>query len=47
MFYIMYILDQYGNFINTNYMEKQEQDLAYKYIEENDVVFELGARYGS
>ena len=43
----MDIRDQYGRRINIAFMEKQEQDLAEQYIEENDIVFELGARYGS
>ena len=43
----MDIQDQYGVAVNTEGMEKPEQDLANKYIEENDVVLELGARYGS
>jgi FkbM family methyltransferase len=43
----MNIVDQYGNTVDTNTMEKPEQDLANKYILENDVVLELGARYGS
>ena len=43
----MHIIDQYGNSINTNCIEKTEQDLASYYIEEDDIVFELGARYGS
>ena len=43
----MDIKDQYGNAIDINKMEKPEQDLAKKYIEQNDIVFELGARYGS
>ena len=43
----MDIRDQYGNSIDIAIMEKQEQDLAQQYIEENDIVFELGARYGS
>lgn len=41
------IKDQYGNIVNTENTEKTEQDLANYYIEEDDVVFELGARYGS
>ena len=36
-----------GAQINTNCFELQEQELAKKYIKENDVVLELGARYGS
>ena len=43
----MDIRDQNGNSINIAFMEKPEQDLARTYIEENDIVFELGARYGS
>lgn len=33
--------------IDINAVEKDEQDLANTYIQENDVVLELGARYGS
>jgi FkbM family methyltransferase len=33
--------------VNINRIEKREQDLADMYILENDVVLELGARYGS
>lgn len=43
----MEIKNQYGKIIDINRMEKTEQDLASTYIEENDTVFELGARYGS
>jgi FkbM family methyltransferase len=43
----MDIKDQHGKSIDINRIEKHEQDLAKKYIEEHDVVFELGARYGS
>ena len=43
----MIILDLYGNPVDTNVIEKQEQDLANQYIQPNDVVLELGARYGS
>ena len=43
----MDIKDQYGNAIDINNIEKQEQDIANEYIRENDIVFELGARYGS
>lgn len=43
----MIIKDQFGKLVNTNKMEKPEQDLAKQYIKENDIVFELGARYGS
>jgi len=43
----MKIYDQNNNLIDTNIIEKPEQDLTEKYIKENDVVLELGARYGS
>ena len=43
----MDIKDQNGNRVDTEYFEKPEQELADKYIQENDVVLELGARYGS
>ena len=43
----MDIHDQNGNRVDTNYFEKPEQDLAKQYIQETDVVLELGARYGS
>jgi FkbM family methyltransferase len=43
----MIILDQFGHRVNIAIMEKIEQDLAAQYVEENDVVLELGARYGS
>ena len=43
----MDIRDQNGKSVNIAFIEKPEQDLAQKYIEENDIVFELGARYGS
>lgn len=43
----MNILDQYGNCVNIEHIEKCEQDLAKQYILENDIVLELGARYGS
>lgn len=36
-----------GWLINTGYFEAHEQALAKEYIQENDVVLELGARYGS
>jgi FkbM family methyltransferase len=44
---IMDIRDFKGDRIDTNRIEKHEQDLANEYILENDVVLELGARYGS
>lgn len=43
----MDIKDQNGNPIDINTVEKPEQDLAQEYIQCNDMVFELGARYGS
>lgn len=43
----MDIQDQYGNTVDIANMEKHEQDLVKQYIMENDIVFELGARYGS
>ena len=43
----MDIRDQYGNIIDIDNIERYEQDLANEFIEENDIVFELGARYGS
>jgi FkbM family methyltransferase len=43
----MDIQDQYGNPINTEVYEKEEQVIAERLIEEDDVVLELGARYGS
>ena len=43
----MIIKNQFSILIDTNSIEKQEQDLVEKYILESDVVLELGARYGS
>ncbi len=43
----MKIYDHNNNLVDTNKMEKPEQDLAKKYIKKDDVVLELGARYGS
>jgi FkbM family methyltransferase len=43
----MDIRNQYGKSINIKYVEKQEQDLANQYVLEDDIVLELGARYGS
>jgi len=43
----MKIIDLYGNLVDIEHMEKPEQDLANQYILENDIVLELGARYGS
>ena len=43
----MDIRNEHGQTIDIANIEAHEQHLANKYIEENDVVFELGARYGS
>lgn len=43
----MDIRDLNGDPIDINILEKAEQDLAKQYILENDIVLELGARYGS
>ena len=43
----MSFIDQYGHLINNNYLEIKEQLLAEKYIQEEDRVLELGARYGT
>ena len=43
----MIIYDMNDNIVDTEILEKPEQELAHKYIEENDIVLELGARYGS
>jgi FkbM family methyltransferase len=43
----MIIVDLHGNLVNIEHIEKVEQDLANKYILEDDIVLELGARYGS
>jgi len=43
----MIILDENDNQININEIEKDEQDLAALYVNYDDIVFELGARYGS
>lgn len=43
----MNIQDENGNWVDTKNIERPEQELANHYIQENDVVFELGARYGS
>lgn len=44
---IMDIRDEYGNSIDIANIEKHEQDLADQYILEDDIVLELGTRYGS
>ena len=43
----MNIVDLYGNKVDIEHIEKREQELANQYILENDIVLELGARYGS
>ena len=43
----MNIVDLFGNKVDTEIIEKPEQDLVQEYILENDVVLELGTRYGS
>ena len=43
----MDIRNQDGDSVDINVLEKMEQDLANHYIEGEDVVLELGARYGS
>jgi FkbM family methyltransferase len=43
----MDIIDEKGNPVNTKALEVEEQELARTYIQEDDVVLELGARYGS
>ena len=45
--WLMDIRDENGISIDTKCFETDEQELANKYIEENDIVLELGARYGS
>lgn len=39
--------DRHGKVIDTATLETEEQELAKKYIEPNDIVLELGARYGT
>ena len=41
------IIDENNKILDTANIEREEQDLVEKYILENDVVLELGARYGS
>jgi FkbM family methyltransferase len=43
----MNIVNEHGDKVDLMNFEKEEQDLANQYILENDVVLELGARYGS
>ena len=44
---IMKFYNEYNNLIDNNSIEKPEQDLVNQYILEDDVVIELGARYGT
>jgi FkbM family methyltransferase len=43
----MKIVNERDEEVDIKNMETEEQALAQKYIQENDVVLELGARYGS
>ena len=43
----MIIVNENGVAVDTNSLEAEEQKLANTYIKRNDVVLELGARYGS
>lgn len=43
----MIIIDLNGNLVDIETVEKIEQDLANHFILEDDIVLELGARYGS
>lgn len=43
----MIIYDENNKLVDINRLEKPEQDIANKYIEKDDIVLELGARYGS
>jgi len=43
----MNFYDENNNKIDNEYWEKNEQDLVKQYIKPNDVVLELGARYGT
>lgn len=43
----MIIIDNFGKNVDVNSLEVEEQHLANTYILENDVVLELGARFGS
>jgi len=39
--------DEKGNLIDHKNNEREEQEHAFKYIEPNDIVLELGGRYGT
>ena len=43
----MIIYNENNKLVNIKKLEKPEQDIAKKYIQKDDVVLELGARYGS
>ena len=43
----IHIEDEDEKLIDIDVMERSEQDLVQNYINENDIVLELGARYGS
>jgi FkbM family methyltransferase len=43
----MDIINERGQLVDTEYFEKREQIHANAYVEPNDAVLELGARYGS
>ena len=43
----MFFYNEKNELINHNILEKDEQELTRKYIKENDIVLELGARYGT
>jgi FkbM family methyltransferase len=45
--FVTNIRDEYGNFVNTLKYEYPEQSIVNNYIQPNDIVLELGARYGS
>jgi FkbM family methyltransferase len=44
---VMKFYDENNNIIDNNSIEKPEQDLVNSYILEDDIVLELGARYGT
>ena len=43
----MKIYNEQDILVDTEKLEKPEQELAEKYINKDDIVLELGARYGS
>lgn len=43
----MEIYDENNNLVDTSKIEVKEQEQARRYLEKDDVVLELGARYGS